>query len=160
LSVVSRARPKVADYPFTTLAPNLGVIHVHGHEFVMADIPGLIEGAHKGHGLGTRFLGHVERTSVLLHLIDMTGEDIVGAYKTIRNELKKYGGGLAKKAEVIALNKADALGDELAEDQRKMLSKAIRKKVHVISAVSGAGVEGVLNELWKPIDKTKKADKS
>ena len=156
ISIVSRAKPKIADYPFTTLAPNLGVIHVYGHEFVMADIPGLIEGAHLGHGLGTRFLGHVERTSVLLHLIDMTQDDIVGAYKTIRNELKKYGGGLAKKPEVIVLSKADALGAELAEDQRKTLSKAIRKKVHVISAVSGEGVENVLGELWKYIEKGRK----
>ncbi len=160
LSVVSRARPKVADYPFTTLAPNLGVIHVHDNEFVMADIPGLIEGAHLGHGLGTRFLGHVERTSVLLHLIDMTQDDIVGAYKTIRKELKAYGGGLAKKPEVIVLNKADALGKELSEDQQKILAKAIRKKVHVISAVSGAGVDNVLRELWKYIDKGKKEDQA
>ncbi len=159
LSVVSRARPKIADYPFTTLAPNLGVIYVHGQEFVMADIPGLIEGAHEGHGLGTRFLGHVERTRVLLHLIDMTQDDIIGAYKTIRHELKAYGGGLAKKAEVIVLNKADALGAELAADQQKILSKAIRKKVHVISAVSGEGVEKVLAELWKHIEKGRQKDK-
>lgn len=159
LSVVSRAKPKIADYPFTTLVPNLGVIYVHGQEFVMADIPGLIEGAHEGHGLGTRFLGHVERTSVLLHLIDMTQDDIVGAYKTIRKELKAYGGGLAKKAEVIALNKADALGPELAAEQQKLLSKAIRKKVHVISAVSGEGVEKVLSELWKHIEKGRKENK-
>jgi GTP-binding protein len=160
LSKVSRARPKVADYPFTTLAPNLGVIYIYGQEFVMADIPGLIEGAHLGHGLGTRFLGHVERTSVLLHLIDMTQDDIVGAYKTIRNELKKYGGGLAKKPEVIVLNKADALGPELAEDQQKILAKAIRKKVHVISAVSGDGVQAVLGELWKHIEKGRKEDQA
>ncbi len=158
LSVVSRAKPKVADYPFTTLTPNLGVIRVHDHEFVMADIPGLIEGAHKGHGLGTRFLGHVERSGVLLHLVDATGDDIVGAYKTIRGELKKYGGGLAKKPEVIALSKADALGPELAEDQRKTLSKAIRKKVHVLSAVSRDGIENVLNELWKHIEKSRQDD--
>jgi GTP-binding protein len=159
LAAVSRAKPKVADYPFTTLAPNLGVIKVHDKEFVMADIPGLIEGAHAGHGLGTRFLGHVERTSVLLHLVDMTQEDIVKAYKTIRNELKKYGGGLAKKPEVIALNKADALGAELAEDQRKTLSKAIRKKVYVISGVSGEGIDEVLRELWKHIDAGKNKEK-
>jgi GTP-binding protein len=159
LSVVSRAKPKIADYPFTTLAPNLGVIKVHDKEFVMADIPGLIEGAHEGHGLGTRFLGHVERTGAILHLIDMTGDDIVKDYKTIRNELKKYGHGLAKKPEVIALNKADALGEELAEDQQKILSKAIRKKVYVISAVSGKGVDTVLKELWKHIEKKRKKDK-
>jgi GTP-binding protein len=160
LSVVSRAKPKVADYPFTTLVPNLGVIRVHGQEFVMADIPGLIEGAHAGHGLGTRFLGHVERTSVLLHLIDMTQDDIIGAYKTIRSELKKYGGGLAKKPEVIALNKADALGPELAEDQRKTFTKATRKKAHIISAVSGEGVDTVLGELWKHIEKDRKKSRA
>jgi GTP-binding protein len=151
LSVVSRAKPKIADYPFTTLAPNLGVIHNRSYEFVMADIPGLIEGAHEGHGLGTRFLGHVERTAVLLHLIDGTQDDPVKAYKTIRAELKAYGQGLAKKPEVIVLNKADALGDELAEDQRKILSKAIRKPVHVISAVSRQGLTEVLDEIWDHI---------
>ena len=159
LSIVSRAKPKIADYPFTTLVPNLGVVYVHGREFVMADIPGLIEGAHEGHGLGTRFLGHVERTSVLLHLIDITQDDIVGAYKTIRKELKAYGGGLAKKPEVIALNKMDALGKELAEDQQKILAKAIRKKVHLISSISGEGVEKVLSELWKYIEKGRTQDK-
>ncbi len=158
LSVVTRAKPKVADYPFTTLAPNLGVLRVHNHEFVIADIPGLIEGAHTGAGLGTRFLGHVERTSVLLHLVDATQDDIVGAYKTIRNELKKYGGGLAKKPEVIALTKADALGPELAEDQRKTLAQKIRKKVFVMSSVSGEGVETVLDALWQHIDKTRAED--
>jgi GTPase len=159
LSVVSRARPKIADYPFTTLAPNLGVARIHDHEFVIADIPGLIEGAHEGLGLGTRFLGHVERTRVLLHLIDGTQDDIVAAYKTIRNELKAYGHGLAKKAELIVINKADALGPELAEDQQKTLSKAIRKKVHVISAVSHAGTDKVLEELWKHIAKGREKDR-
>lgn len=158
LSVVSRARPKIADYPFTTLAPNLGVVRSHDHEFVIADIPGLIEGAHEGHGLGTRFLGHVERTRALLHLIDGTQDDIVAAYKTIRAELKAYGQGLAKKPEVIAITKSDALGPELAEDQRQTLSKAIRKKVHVMSAVSHAGVDDILLELWKHIDKGRQKD--
>lgn len=153
LSVVSRARPKIADYPFTTLAPNLGVVRSHDHEFVIADIPGLIEGASEGVGLGTRFLGHVERTRVLLHLIDGTQDDIIGAYKTIRAELKAYGGGLAKKAEVIVLNKADALGPELAAEQASILSKAIRKKVHVISAIAHEGTDAVLAELWKHIAK-------
>lgn len=161
LGAVSKAKPKVADYPFTTTAPNLGVLRYRDHEFVMADIPGLIEGAHLGHGLGTRFLGHVERTRVLLHLIDITGDDIVAAYKTIRHELKAYGQGLAKKPEIIALNKADALGNELAEDQRKILSKAIRKNVFVISAVSGEGLDEVLKALWMKIDagRKKQADK-
>lgn len=158
LSVVTRAKPKIADYPFTTLAPNLGVVNVHNYEFVLADIPGLIEGASEGHGLGTRFLGHVERTAVLLHLIDGTEDDIVKAYKTIRAELKAYGGGLAKRPEIIAINKADALGPELAADQQNTLSKAIRKKVHIISGVSREGVEGVLGEIWKYVEKNRKLD--
>ncbi len=110
LAAVSRAKPKIADYPFTTLHPQLGVVHVHGSEFVLADIPGLIEGAHEGAGLGDRFLGHVERCNVLLHLVDGTEEDVAGAYKSIRQELKEYGHGLAKKPEIVALNKCDALG--------------------------------------------------
>jgi GTP-binding protein len=156
LSVVSRAKPKIADYPFTTLAPNLGVARSHDHEFVIADIPGLIEGAHEGVGLGTRFLGHVERTSALLHLIDGTEDDIVASYKTIRTELKAYGQGLAKKPEIIVINKIDALGPELAEDQQKTLSKAIKKKVHLISAVAHDGTNEVLAELWKYVEKNRK----
>lgn len=152
LSVVTRAKPKIADYPFTTLAPNLGVVYANQKEFVLADIPGLIEGAHEGHGLGDRFLGHVERTRVLLHLIDCTQDDIVGAYNTIRGELSAYGHGLADKPEVIALTKMDALGDELAEDQRQTLEKAIGKKVHLISSVGHKGVDAVLTELQKYIE--------
>ncbi|GJL84759.1 MAG: GTPase Obg [Micavibrio sp.] len=144
LAACSNAKPKIADYPFTTLHPNLGVVKAGDVDFVIADIPGLIEGAHEGIGLGDRFLGHVERTSVLLHLIDMTEDDIVKSYKTIRNELKEYGGGLDQKEEIIALNKSDALGYELAEDQAKTLEKAIGKKVHTISAVSGEGVKKIL----------------
>lgn len=153
LSVTSRARPKIADYPFTTLAPNLGVVRSHDHEFVIADIPGLIEGAHEGHGLGTRFLGHVERTQVLLHVIDATQDDIVGAYKTIRGELKAYGQGLAKKPEVIVLNKCDALGPELAEDQRQTLAKAIRKKVYTMSAAAHQGTDDILALVWDHVRK-------
>lgn len=153
LSVVSRAKPKIADYPFTTLAPNLGVVRVHDREFVLADIPGLIEGAHEGKGLGTRFLGHVERTRVLLHLVDAAQDDVVDAYKTIREELKAYGHGLARKKEVIALNKVDALDPETAEEKQKILSRATRKKVHLISAVAKQGTDKVLAELWKHIEK-------
>ncbi len=156
LSVVSAARPKIADYPFTTLAPNLGVVNSHGNEFVLADIPGLIEGASEGVGLGTRFLGHVERTRALLHLIDSTQDDIVAAYKTIRAELKAYGGGLSKKPEIIVLNKADALGPELVEDQRQILSKAIRKKVYIISAIAHEGTDKILEEIWKHVAKGRK----
>lgn len=147
LAASSNAKPKIADYPFTTLHPNLGVIKRGEHDFVLADIPGLIEGAHEGHGLGDQFLGHVERTSVLLHLIDCTQDDIVGAYKTIRNELKEYGQNVEHKEEIIALNKADALGEELAEDQRKILEDAVGKPVYKLSAVTGKGVDDVLYKL-------------
>lgn len=158
LSVVSNAKPKIADYPFTTLAPNLGVTKVHGNEFVIADIPGLIEGAHEGRGLGTRFLGHVERTRVLLHLIDATQEDVVLAYKTIRAELKNYGHGLARKKEIIALNKIDALDAKTAETLQKKLAKISKKKVFLISAVSRKGVDTVLSELWKRIEEGREKD--
>ena len=157
LAAVSRAKPKIADYPFTTLHPNLGVVKISDRDFVLADIPGLIEGAHEGHGLGTRFLGHVERTAVLLHLIDATQDDIVKAYKTVRNELKAYGEGLADKPEIIALNKCDAIGPELAEDQAKILKKALKKKeVFLISAVSGENKEKVLHALADRIGAHKK----
>ncbi|CAN0235480.1 unnamed protein product, partial [Chrysoparadoxa australica] len=118
LAATSAARPKIADYPFTTLHPNLGVAQVDDRTFVIADIPGLIEGAHEGVGLGDRFLGHVERCRVLLHLIDGTQDDVVDAWKTIRHELESYGGGLADKTEVIGLNKIDALLDEEVEEKR------------------------------------------
>lgn len=147
LSVVSRAKPKIADYPFTTLHPNLGVVKAGEYSFVLADIPGLIEGAHEGHGLGDRFLGHVERTAVLLHIIDSTQDDIIEAYKTIREELKAYGRGIIDKPEIVALNKCDALGEELAADQAKTLSEAIGKEVHQMSAVSGQGTDAILYKL-------------
>ncbi|MGQ0527513.1 MAG: GTPase ObgE [Alphaproteobacteria bacterium] len=155
LAASSNARPKIADYPFTTLYPGLGVVKIGDKDFVIADIPGLIEGAHEGQGLGDRFLAHVERTSVLLHLIDCTHDDIVKAYKTIRNELKQYGEGVAEKEEIIALNKIDALGDELSQDQAKILSKAIKKPVHVISAVSGQNMREMLFLLAERIKENK-----
>ncbi len=144
LSVVSDARPKIADYPFTTLHPNLGVVRRGEYDFVLADIPGLIEGAHDGHGLGDRFLGHVERTAVLLHLVDGTQDDVAASYRTIRNELEEYGHGLGEKPEILALNKADALGVELAEYQANILSEVSGKDVHIISAASGQNVDKVL----------------
>lgn len=144
LSVVSRARPKIADYPFTTLVPNLGVVYVHDREFVMADVPGLIEGAHKGVGLGTRFLGHIERCKVLLHLIDATLEDVVGAYQTIRHELTFYGQGLLEKPEIIALNKCDALTTDMIKEKQKTLEKVTGKTVFELSSVSHHGVPEVL----------------
>lgn len=147
LSASSNAKPKIADYPFTTLHPNLGVVRAGERDYVIADIPGLIEGAHEGHGLGDRFLGHVERTSVLLHLIDSTHDDLIEAYKTIRHELAEYGGGLKDKDEIIAITKSDAIGDDLAADQAKTLSDAIGKEVHVISSVSGDNVKAILHRL-------------
>lgn len=152
LSVVSRARPKIADYPFTTLVPNLGVASVFDREFVIADIPGLIEGAHQGVGLGVRFLGHVERARVLLHLIDAGQEDVVQAYKTIRTELEKYGGGLVDKPEIIALNKCDVLSDEECAKKVKLLKKYASKPVFVISAATKNGVPEVLEALFKEIN--------
>ncbi len=155
LAASTAAKPKIADYPFTTLSPNLGVVQLGGRRggttFVIADIPGLIEGAHEGHGLGDRFLGHVERTRVLLHLIDGTDEDVVKNYKTIRGELKAYGGGLIRKPELIALNKCDAMTP--ADIKRKVaaLEKASKKDVHVISAVAQKGVKEVLALMGKKI---------
>ena len=151
LAACTNAKPKIADYPFTTLHPNLGVVRKGEYDFVIADIPGLIEGAHEGQGLGTRFLGHIERTNVILHLIDCTQDDIVEAYTTIRNELKEYGYNVDNKHEILALNKVDALGDELAEEQAKQLRAAVDKPVHKISAVSGEGVDEVLFALGKAI---------
>lgn len=151
LAACTRARPKIADYPFTTLHPNLGVAYVGEQEFIVADIPGLIEGASEGHGLGTRFLGHIERTAILLHLIDSTQDDIVGAYNTIRGELEAYGEGLDEKPELVALNKCDALGPELAADQARILEDAIGKKVFQISAISGQGVKDVLYPMWSEV---------
>lgn len=161
LAATSAAKPKIADYPFTTLHPNLGVVRTDKTEFVLADIPGLIEGASEGHGLGTRFLGHVERTAVLLHLIDSTQDDILGAYKTIRTELEAYGGGLAEKPEIIALNKVDAIGLDLAEDQAKELQKYVGPdvKIHLISGVSGENVRETLFDLKTIIDEARKQER-
>ena len=128
LAAVSAAKPKIADYPFTTLHPQLGVVRIDAREFVLADIPGLIEGAHEGVGLGDRFLGHVERCRVLLHLIDGTCEHAGEAYKIVRGELDAYGHGLADKPEIVALNKADALTPEAAQDSRPRASSAPRRK--------------------------------
>ncbi len=149
LSVVSRARPKIADYPFTTLAPVLGVVGVGEDEFVLADLPGLIEGAHEGVGLGDRFLGHVERCRAILHLIDATQDDVVGAYRTVRGELKAYGKGLADKPEIVALNKIDALTPEEIKSKTAKLKRAAKKPVRAISGVAGKGVQEVLRELLR-----------
>jgi GTPase len=126
LAAVSAARPKIADYPFTTLHPGLGVVRIDGRDFVLADIPGLIEGAHEGHGLGDRFLGHVERSGALVHLVDATGANAGADYRTIRRELKAYGAGLAEKAAVVALSKVDAVDEETLKMQTERLKRAMR----------------------------------
>src|SRR5262245_51020775 len=144
LAAVSAAKPKIAGYPFTTLHPNLGVVREAGIDFVLADVPGLIEGAHQGAGLGTRFLGHVERCRVLLHLVDATQDDVAGAYRTVRAELKAYGADLAKKKEIIALAKCDALDETTLAARMSDLKAAARKKPLILSAVSGKGVKQVL----------------
>ncbi len=147
LAAVSRAKPKIADYPFTTLHPNLGVVKAGDYSYVIADIPGLIEGAHEGQGLGHRFLGHVERCSALLHLVDATQDDVVGAYKTIRGELEKYGAGLVKRPEIVALTKMDAIGEELALDQARILEEATGIKPLIISSVAQTNTESTLYKL-------------
>ncbi len=149
LAAVTRAKPKIADYPFTTLHPNLGVVKSDDGEFVLADIPGLIEGASEGAGLGTRFLGHIERCAALLHLVDGTQDDVAGAYRTVRAELRAYGGNLARKKEIVALNKIDALSPEEIEAKRAALARVSRKTVLTISGATGMGIPEVLRTLRK-----------
>jgi GTPase len=156
LAAVSAANPKIASYPFTTLHPNLGVVVLGADtRFVLADIPGLIEGAADGAGLGVRFLGHVERCAALLHLVDGTEDDVVEAYQTVRKELKAYGGELDTKAEVVALNKIDSLSAEEVAQKRAALSKAVGRTVLAISGVSGNGVRGALGLLWREVAKSR-----
>jgi GTPase len=153
LSRVSEAKPKIADYPFTTLAPQLGVVRIDGGEFVLADLPGLIEGAHEGIGLGDKFLGHVERCNVIVHLIDGTERAVVRTYRSIRAELEAYGQGLAEKPEIVVLNKSDAVPKEALARKRDLLRKASGHVVHVMSAVTGDGIEAVLRAAAKEIAK-------
>jgi GTP-binding protein len=152
LAAVSAARPKIADYPFTTLNPQLGVVEIDGREFVLADIPGLIEGAHEGAGLGDRFLGHVERCRVLLHLVDGTSEHAGEAYKLVRAELEAYGAGLSEKPEVVTLSKADALTPQQIREQAQRLKRAAKKPPLIVSAATGEGVKEVLRALLDVID--------
>jgi len=147
LASVTAAKPKIADYPFTTLHPGLGVVRVDEREFVLADIPGLIEGAHEGLGLGDRFLGHVERCRVLLHLVDATSEHAGKSYKIVRAELDAYGNGLEDKPEIVALSKADAVTPEVLKEQKARLKRAAKKEPMVISAASGQGVQDALRAI-------------
>ena len=156
LARVTAAKPKIADYPFTTLHPQLGVVRVDDREFVLADLPGLIEGAHEGVGLGDRFLGHTERCRALLHLVDGTSEDVVAAYKTVRGELEAYGNGLADKPEIVALSKADAMTPDEIKKQVAKFKKATKKTPLVLSSASGDGVTEVLRELFKIVGKDSK----
>jgi GTP-binding protein len=152
LAAVSNARPKIADYPFTTLVPNLGVVGVDGKEMVMADIPGLIEGASEGRGLGIQFLAHVERCKVLLHLVDGTSSTITKDYKTIVTEIEAYSDILGDKRRIVALNKVDAMLPKEISDRRRALEKASGGEVHVISGVSGRGVQDVLRVIMAEIE--------
>jgi GTP-binding protein len=151
LAATTAAKPKIADYPFTTLHPGLGVVRVDGREFVLADIPGLIEGASEGVGLGDRFLAHIERCRVLLHLVDGTSEHAGKTYKTVRKELELYGGGLEDKPEIVALSKADALDPDTLKEQVARLKRAAKKTPLVLSAQSGEGVQTALRALARVI---------
>jgi GTP-binding protein len=156
LAAVSAARPKIADYPFTTLAPNLGTVDLSPNErFVIADIPGLIEGASEGAGLGTRFLGHVERSGCLIHLVDATQDDVAGAWRTIRHELEAYGEGLGDKTEILALNKIDALTDEGRAEKAAELKAAAGVEPVMVSGVSGEGVQELLRAAWTVVRRSR-----
>jgi GTP-binding protein len=171
LAAVSAAKPKIADYPFTTLHPGLGVARIDDRDFVLADIPGLIEGAHQGSGLGDRFLGHIERCRVLLHLVDATGENAGADYRTVRRELAAYGAGLAEKPEIVALSKIDAVGEETLKKQKERLQRAMRadgpalsvgerrKAPLVLSAVAGQGMKEALRALADAIEAGREASK-
>ncbi|HWD48693.1 MAG TPA: GTPase, partial [Rhizomicrobium sp.] len=153
LSRASAARPKIADYPFTTLNPQLGMVKIDDRDFVLADLPGLIEGAHEGAGLGDRFLGHAERCNAILHLVDGTQSEIVKAYKTIRRELEAYGHGLSEKPEVLVLNKVDAIPQAALVKKAASLEKVSGSKVYLMSGVSGEGVNDVLRTIAKLVAK-------
>lgn len=159
LSVVSKAKPKIADYPFTTLEPQLGVVSVDDYDFVIADLPGLIEGASEGKGLGDRFLKHSERCSVLLHLVDINSEDIIKEYNIIRKELKQYSKTLFEKYEVIALTKCDSITEEEIQEKKQMLSKIIsnNSKIFTISSVARIGLNDVLRELKNKVIEVKES---
>jgi GTP-binding protein len=160
LAAVSAAKPKIADYPFTTLHPQLGVVRVGMQSFVLADIPGLIEGAHEGHGLGTRFLGHVERCAVLLHLIDVTSADPVADYRVIRKELKAYSPELAEKPEIIAFNKTDLLQEDGIETKLKDFKRRVRKTPILMSGGTTKGVPEAMKKLLEVIDTSRRADRA
>src|SRR5918998_2785575 len=158
LATVSAAKPKIADYPFTTLHPGLGVAAVDGREIVLADIPGLIEGAHEGAGLGDRFLAHIERCRVLLHLVEGTSEHAGRAYTTVREELQAYGHGLAEKPEIVALSKVDALDPDTLKEQTARLKRAAKRAPIALSSASGAGVQEALRVVMRVLDEERAAE--
>ncbi|MBZ0218280.1 MAG: GTPase ObgE, partial [Fimbriimonadaceae bacterium] len=158
LAATSAAKPKIADYPFTTLTPNLGVCAVDGGEIVIADIPGLIEGAHEGVGIGVRFLGHVERCRALLHLVDITQGNPLEAYRTVRGEIEAYGHGLAEKREILALSKCDAVDAARIDEISALLQAETGRDVYAISATSGLNIDTVLRALRQVVDAGKAAD--
>ena len=161
LAATSAATPKIADYPFTTLTPNLGVVELSANErLVMADIPGLIEGASEGAGIGTRFLGHIERTAVLVHLVDGTQEDVAAAYRTVREELEAYGAGLTDKPELVGLNKADALDEAARAARTAELGTAAGKTPYIVSGVSGEGVAELLRAVYREVRAQRSDDQS
>ncbi len=159
LARVSQARPKIADYPFTTLAPQLGVVRINSTDFVLADLPGLIEGAHEGAGLGDRFLGHAERCGVVLHLVDGTQSAVVRAYQSIRRELEAYGHDLAAKPEIVALNKIDAISKAALARKKAALAKTCGKPVLLVSGATGQGVDAVLRALAREIERRRSREK-
>lgn len=154
LAAVSRARPKIADYPFTTLHPSLGVAAVKGHEFVIADIPGLIGGASEGAGLGHRFLGHVERCEILLHLVDASQEDVVRDWETVRGEISAYKNGLVEKREILALSKCDLADADALAEKKAVLSEASGKDVRCVSGATGEGVQAVLSDILEHVSQS------
>ncbi|MFW5660752.1 MAG: GTPase ObgE [Oceanicaulis sp.] len=159
LSVASRAHPKIAAYPFTTLHPHLGVVEMgDSNRFILADIPGLIEGAHEGAGIGDRFLGHIERCAILVHLIDAAGEDPLDAYRVVRSELEAYGAGLEDKTEIVALNKTDAADPETVDQLAAELAGRTGEEVYRISAVSGDGVKALLGRIWEAVEARRKGE--
>jgi GTP-binding protein len=151
LASTTRAKPKIANYPFTTLKPQLGVVSVDEYEFVLADIPGLIEGAADGVGLGLRFLGHIERCGVILHLVDGTADDVVASYQTVRAEVERYSDELSEKYELVALTKADALSEEELKEKHAALAECCGSPVWVISAATHRGMESLLRRMWQVI---------
>ncbi len=159
LSAASRAHPKIAAYPFTTLHPHLGVVDMgESNRFVLADIPGLIEGAHEGAGIGDRFLGHIERCALLVHLIDATGEDPVEAYRVVRGELDAYGAGLGDKTEIIGLNKIDSVEPERLDELETELKAETGAEIRRLSGVTGEGVKPMLGVIWKAVDARRQAE--